>query len=111
MRKVFQIAHDKIIREGWQLDDALTYALDACGVKYPCTRLKVINNVAWRVRQSFKSVPQHRHQLLHDDVVYGVEHVIDVSNSPHVVAALFITSDGNKRCESYEAKKIFGVAV
>jgi hypothetical protein len=105
MRKVFQTAHDKVIREGWQLDDALTYALDACGVKYPGEKDPdgyERDEKTWRrrVRQSFKSVPQHRHRLLDDDVEYGLEHALDalVSDLPHVVAAIFITSDSNKRC-------------
>ena len=37
MWKLFQVAHEKIIHEGWKLDDALTYALNVFNVTYPPT--------------------------------------------------------------------------
>jgi hypothetical protein len=35
MRKVFQVAHDKIIVEDWQTDDALIYSLEVFNVSIP----------------------------------------------------------------------------
>jgi hypothetical protein len=105
MRNAFQLAHDKLIHEGWQTDDALTYALEVFNVTYP--RTYAGDETTWRrrVRQSFNSVKQHRHKLLDDDVTYGVEHALNalLSNLPHIVAAIFITSDRNKRCRIIRA--------
>ena len=76
MRKAFQIALDKIIREGWQLDDAVTYALalrEVSGRKIQTTMNVMKKRGVGVFDRVFKSVPQHRHQLLDDDVVYGVD--------------------------------------
>jgi hypothetical protein len=99
IRQAFQHAHDLINTQGWLLDVALRHALEVFKVTYPSGYKS--DEKAWfrRVRQSYNSIPQHRHPLLKDDVVYGVTHAKEalIRKLPHVVAVIFITSDRSKR--------------
>ena len=99
-QQAFLCAYEKISCDGWQRADAVRHAL----TKFDVT---TSDEKAWfrGHLHDFKSVPQHRHELLDDDVEYGVEHVKEalIRKLPHVVAAIFITSDRRKRCRIIRA--------